>query len=173
MNDIMIDLETLGTSVDTVVISIGAVFFDTTTKELGPTFNMNLKIENQLKTRSINADTLAWWMGQSNAAKKVFSAEALPTVVALSAFVKWVIANAPEDGNVKPWGNGAIFDISILEHLLAEYNIKPPWKFSNVRDLRTFKEYVAGNAKINKLGIEHNALDDAMSQAQYVMENIK
>lgn len=169
----MIDIETLGTAVDTVVLSIGAVFFDTITKELGPKFIMNLKIEDQLETRSITADTLRFWVNQSNAAKKVFNEEALPTAVALNAFSKWVVANAPEDGNVEPWGNGATFDISIMEHLLTEFKVAVPWKFYNVRDLRTFKKYVAGNAKVEKLGIEHNALDDAMSQAKYVMEYVK
>lgn len=173
MQNIMVDIETLGTNADAVVLSIGAVFFDTTTKELGPKFIMNLKIENQLSTRSINADTLRWWMSQSNAAKKVFSDEALSTVVVLSAFVKWVEANAPEDGNVKPWGNGSSFDISILEHLLLEYNLKAPWRYNNVRDLRTFKEYVANDAPIMNAGVKHNALDDAIAQANYVMENTK
>lgn len=173
MQNIMVDIETLGTNADAVVLSIGAVFFDTTTKELGPKFIMNLKIENQLSTRSINADTLRWWKSQSNAAKKVFSDEALSTVVVLSAFVKWVEANAPEDGNVKPWGNGSSFDISILEHLLLEYNLKAPWRYNNVRDLRTFKEYVANDAPIMNAGVKHNALDDAIAQANYVMENTK
>lgn len=82
------------------------------------------------------------------------------------------MANA-DINNVKPWGNGSTFDITIIENLLRQYNVDPPWMFWNVMDLRTFRKYVAGGAKVVKLGVDHNALDDAVSQAMYVMEYIK
>lgn len=172
MNDLMIDIETLSIKDTAAVISIGACFFDTKTKEIGAKFSMNLKLDEQLKNRTVDADTLKWWFTQSDAAKRVFSEEALPTDIVLKTFAAWVLANARVE-EVRPWGNGATFDISILENLFRQYNIDPPWVFWNVRDLRTFREYVAGNAKVTKLGIDHNALDDAMSQAKYVMEHVK
>ena len=168
----MVDIETLGTEEDAAVLSIGACFFDPVTKEIGPKFSMNLQLDEQLKTRSITADTLKWWLQQSDDTKKVFYEETGLTNIVVKAFAAWVLANARLE-DVRPWGNGATFDITILENLLRENSVVPPWKFWNVRDLRTFREYVAGNAKVVKLGVEHNALDDAISQAKFVMEHIK
>lgn len=168
----MIDIETLGVNEDAAVISIGACFFDTKTKEIGAKFSMNLKLDEQLKNRTIDADTLKWWFTQSDAAKHVFNEEAVPSDVVCKMFAAWVLANAQLE-DVRPWGNGATFDITIMENLLRQYNVDPPWMFKNVRDLRTFREYVADNAKVVNLGIDHNALDDAISQAKYVMEYVK
>ncbi len=44
----------------------------------------------------------------------------------------------PKD--VKVWGNGANFDIGILEHAYDQYQIEIPWEFWNVRDCRTIKD---------------------------------
>lgn len=170
--NLMIDLETLGTDVDAVVISIGACFFDPKTKEIGAKFNMNLNVEDQMTTRSITASTLKWWMCQADAAKTVFNEESAATSLILKMFVTWVLTNAkPEE--VVVWGNGANFDISIIEHILKENKVVVPWLYKNVMDLRTFKKYIANDAKIVRHGVHHNALDDAISQAQFVMEYSK
>lgn len=175
MHNLMVDIETLGnTGSDVVVISIGACFFDDIAGEIGAKFSMNLDIADQLKTRVVDAGTLKWWMTQSDAAKKVFSEAAAPTDLVLKTFVAWVVANASVD-QVRPWGNGSSFDISIMEDILRQYRIEVPWKFYNVYDLRTFRQYVGKGAKVDKIGVEHNALDDAISQAMYVIKysNIK
>lgn len=168
MNDLMIDFETLGQTPDTIVISLGACFFDPMNNKIGPTFYMAFEVEDQIKKgRSITADTLKWWMGQSGAAKKVFNEKAKLPKEVLETFSQWVLANSSIK-NVTPWGNGASFDISIIEDLFRDYDVKCPWLFYNVMDLRTFRKYVANNAKVEKLGTNHNALDDAVSQATFV-----
>ena len=88
--DLMIDLETLGTTPETPVISIGAVFFNPETKKLGPTFYLPLAVDEQIsRGRKPTGATLKWWMQQSNAAKKVFNEDAQPVEKALNIFVKW------------------------------------------------------------------------------------
>jgi hypothetical protein len=44
--DLMIDLETLGLTANSVVLSIGAVFFDLEGEDLGPTFYTNVDRES-------------------------------------------------------------------------------------------------------------------------------
>lgn len=167
--DLMIDLETLGTDTKCPVISIGAVFFDTNKKILGPTFYAKLELDEQFKkSRNIDASTLKWWLGQKDAAKQVFKENPTPVDYALRAFVKFV----KQHKNVKPWGNGATFDISIIEDLLKQYGHTPPWMFRNVMDLRTFKRFMADGKKIEVKGTAHNALDDAKAQAQFVIDNL-
>jgi hypothetical protein len=174
MNDLMIDFETLGQTPTTTVISLGAVFFNQETGELGPTFYMAFDIDGQIKKgRTIDGDTLKWWMSQSGAAKKVFNEKAKPAQEVLELFAKWVLSQN-SISKINPWGNGSSFDISIIEDLFRMYGIKCPWLFYNVYDLRTFRRYIANGAKVDKsAGVNHNALDDAINQAKFVIEHYK
>lgn len=169
MNDLMIDLETLGTEPEAPIISIGAVFFDVEKKALGPTFYMALDINEQIKRgRHPTGDTIKWWLGQADAAKRVFHEKAKPSFEVLSLLQQWIKANNPK---VFVWGNGSTFDISLMENIFRMYNIECPWNYNKIMDLRTFKRFQAKGAKVVIPGTAHNALDDAIGQANYVMEH--
>lgn len=169
--DLMIDLETLGTNPDCPVISIGAVFFDKT--GLKSEFYINLDVDKQINDgRRMTADTFKWWMSQTDGAKRVFKEKPTTVSKGLSEFVEFVKKGASVK-RVKPWGNGSTFDISILEDLFEEYEIKVPWLFYNIRDMRTFKEYVYDGKDMKFEGTAHNALDDAKQQANVVIEGLK
>ena len=77
--DIMIDIETLGTSTKCPVISIGAVAFDL--NQIRGQFYVALDIKDQIDSgkRLVDADTIKWWLSQSGAAKKVFKEKAEST----------------------------------------------------------------------------------------------
>ena len=72
--DIMVDLETLGTRQDTIVLEISAVEFNRYTGEIGEVFDAKLDIDDQLSyRRSLSRETLQWWFKQDEAAiKNVF-----------------------------------------------------------------------------------------------------
>ena len=72
---------------------------------------------------------------------------------------------------MKVWGNGSTFDISIMENILNMYRIKLPWSYNGVMDLRTFRRFIARGATVENLGVAHNALDDAKSQAVFVIKH--
>jgi len=171
MRDLMIDLETLGLSSNSPVLSIGAVYFDTETGELGEKFYIVLDLDEQLKNgRPANGNTVKWWMTQSTEAKSVFSSEFSSVNKGLSKFVGWMNSVNPDPF---VWGNGSIFDISTMENILTQYLYEVPWKFYKVMDLRTFGRFNSkGKPKVNK-GTAHNALDDAIAQAQFVLDNYK
>lgn len=170
-NDLMIDLETLGQTPQCPVISIGACLFDIPTKQKGPTFYLALDTSEQLqKGRIPDGSTLKWWMQQTDAAKKVFNEKSVKTLEALTIFNKWIFANIQDSRKYYVWGNGSTFDISILEDLYKMYGISVPWLYYNIMDLRTFKRFVGKNEKLVKSGVNHNALDDAISQVDYVLK---
>lgn len=173
MKDLMIDLETLATTPDTVVISIGACFFDPIFGRSGATFSANLDIQSQLDHgRRVSASTLKWWMNQSTEAKSLFREETWDIQDGLENFTAWVEANREQE--LYPWGNGSLFDIAIMESLLHDYEQKVPWKYSDVMDLRTFRRFCANNTKVDRAaGTHHNALDDALNQAAYVIQHIR
>ncbi len=165
MKDIMIDLETLGKGTEAPVISIGAVYFDS--EGLGKEFYVNLELQSQIDTglRRADASTIQWWMGQSDAAKRVFKESAVPTSKGLLDLVNFIL----EVKDAYVWGNGATFDISILESLLQDYEIPVPWKYNRIMDFRTYKRFLGQGREIDRSkGVHHNALDDAKVQASYI-----
>lgn len=168
---LMIDLETLGTDADCPVIAIGACFFDK--NAIHQKFYRALNVEEQIDDgRKTSGSTIKWWMGQNNAAKEVFREDAVLTQEGIEDFYQWVITYC-HPKNVKPWGHGPTFDIVIIEHLMKMYNVKIPWSYRNVRDLRTFNEFVYDGSATERQGTYHNALDDAITQAQMVIDGLK
>lgn len=168
---LMIDLETMGTDPSAPIISIGAVFFDKT--GFGEKFYKNLSVEDQIeKGRFPDGPTIKWWMSQSDAAKKVFKEDAVATRQGLYEFVNFITANCHKT-KVKPWGNGSNFDITMLEDIFKQYKIEIPWIYRNIRDLRTFREFVYDGKDLKMPGTAHNALDDAVFQACIVIKGMK
>jgi len=168
--DLMIDLETMGVEPDAPVIAIGAVFFSRT--GLGDDFYINIDLAEQIDTnRKVRADTIKWWMAQSNASQKVFKEQATPVRDGLLKFLDFLSAS-PQD-ELKVWGNGPSFDITIIEHLILSYGLAVPWKFWNVFDLRTFKRFVYNGKDMMRAGTYHNALDDAKYQAEIIIKGME
>lgn len=63
--DVMVDTETLATTADAVIVSIGAVKFDISTDEIGDEgFYALVEMEHQARERRISQQTLQWWMGK-------------------------------------------------------------------------------------------------------------
>lgn len=172
VSDLMIDLETLGKGPDAVVISVGACFFNISTAQILGTFYMACTVDDQLEMgRKVDGSTIKFWMTQEGASKKVFHEQAKPFKDVMTIFSKWVL-DTTTISKVKAWGNGSIFDISIMESMFEMCKVKTPWMYNGVMDLRTFKRFVAGGAQVEKLGTNHNALDDAISQAAYVIKHV-
>lgn len=172
MKDLMIDIETMDTKHSAVVLSIGAVFFDTQTKKLGPEFYSTLHIQPQLDLgRTVSGDTLHWWMQQDNRAR-VSSTQLTPRPNrdTIEDFIEFVTRTASQ--GALPWGNGSCFDISIIESLLKSYEALVPWKFWNIQDLRTFNRFIAGGEKHKPPTDAHNALADAKAQAFHVIDMV-
>lgn len=177
MNNIMIDLETMGTGQNSLVIAIGAVFFDPDTGDLGEEFYTNIDWQSGIDAGlEINADTVKWWLEQNSTAIKAILAPGKQIDTALEYFYLWISANAKSPSYVYPWGNGATFDISLLENAYNKVGERLPWKFWNVRDCRTVEYLAKGlvNKKdISFVGTQHNALDDAKYQATYISQMIQ
>lgn len=173
MTDIMIDIETLGTGTDAVVISIGAISFDLTNLTLGDEFYITLKFQDQLdKGRKIQEDTLKWWLSQDLTVLSSAPVNQVPSGSALVDLAEFLRKCEPDIRERKVWGNGATFDISILESLYKTFNMQFPWNYQAAMDLRTFKRFIGKGASIPKIPGKHNALIDAKIQAEYVIDHI-
>lgn len=163
---IMFDAETLGTVADAVIMSIGAVRFDLETDQIDDDgFYASISIESNLDYgRRTQEDTMIWWMGQTPAAMGVFREPKIALAEALKDLSDWV---GPNEHLV--WSNGADFDLPMLAHAYAQTRLTVPWKFFDSRCVRTYKTLPqAANVKVPRTGTHHNALADALYQAQLV-----
>lgn len=164
-NNVMIDLETLGTTADAAIISIGAVRFDLNSDKIDDAaFYSSVSIEsNILFKRSISENTLLWWMQQSKEAQAVFHETKVPLSTALIELSDWIGRD-----RMSMWSNGADFDLPMLAHAYRTYlGEDPPWKFFDNRCFRTYKNLPgAKDIKTERPGIRHNALADAYHQAK-------
>ena len=171
MNDIMLDLETMGTGPTAAIMAIGAVEFDLQAKTPGREFYEVVDLDSAMKAGgTVDASTILWWMQQSDAAREAFKRPGIEIRSALGLFAMWVFNCGGSSASV--WGNGAAFDNVILRSAYDRLGLTAPWSFRNDRCFRTVK---AMHPAIDwpYQGTAHNALADAKSQAVYLMEVVK
>ena len=166
-SELMIDLETAGTAANAPVISIGAVYFNRDTGELGEKFDGRIDVVDALRYGKMSGDTFRWWLLQSDEARKTLTSGFHTAERVFTKFEKFCGLH----GSPRPWGNGASFDITILDVAFPRIlNKQPPWKFWDVRDCRTIKDLAncAGyKYSGDRAGTHHGALDDAIYQAEW------
>ncbi|EEV7650760.1 3'-5' exoribonuclease domain-containing protein [Escherichia coli] len=167
---LMIDLETMGKNPDAPIISIGAIFFDPQTGDMGPEFSKTIDLETAGGV--IDRDTIKWWLKQSREAQSAIMTDEIPLDDALLQLREFIDENSGEFF-VQVWGNGANFDNVILRRSYERQGIPCPWRYCNDRDVRTIVELgkaidFDARTAIPFEGERHNALDDARYQAKYV-----
>ena len=170
MVEISIDLETLDLIPTSYILSIGAVAFDINTgvtlSEFYAVIGFNDDTqENRTKSKKV----IEWWAKQSPQAiteihDKINCIDLQEGLIQLSG---WIHGVTP--GEVTVWGNGATFDISILENA---YNNSPPWSYYNIGDMRTILRHAKakGYTKPEFKGVKHSAHHDAKNQAKIIYE---
>lgn len=170
MIDIMTDLETASTYPNAALVSIGAVAFDPPTGEILSQVYYPISLASSVALRGhIDADTMVWWMQQSDQAREVFrDPEALPLTVALTSFSNWVNSLEEDKNSVNMWGNGATFDNVVLTSAYRSAGLPKPWGYKGDRCYRTLKN-LRPDIELVRVGTHHNALDDAVSQAFHLM----
>ena len=154
---IMLDIETLDVAPTAQLLQIGAVNI------LKPhlDFEATISIDSQQDyLTTVSLDTVDFWQGLPEEAKKRALYGQTPVQDALSCFARWLPKGA------RLFCYGASFDFPILHHHYHMNWLELPW---NYRDLRCFRTIYAQHrehfAKA-KAEIEHDALSDAKAQAQ-------
>ena len=169
-NDIMIDIESLDTSPNCVILTIGAVRFDP--KGMGVVEKLELRpmIEEQTEkfNRVINEDTLRWWSTQSEDAldEAMGDRDRVSFNECMEALYKFCWNRRAV------WSNGASFDIVAMESAWRNLGMRIPWPYYTVRDTRTLYEIAGVSLKDKKYGSKttHKAVEDAEHQAIVVQD---
>lgn len=172
--NIMLDLETLGTTPGCIILSIGACHFDLT--GIKSEFYAKIKMDESQKAGfTVDADTLCWWLKQEDAPRLEVAnqVDALHPAEAMQRFHNWVgnrQTTSDNPNNVLMWGNGSEFDCAILRAYVSMYRIGKIWSDgSNNRCYRTVKNLFPHVPKPEANTSHHNALADAKWQAEHLI----
>jgi hypothetical protein len=164
-NEVMIDIETLSTKNNALILTIGAIKFsrEKDIESLKDTDNFYKRIDIKSCKKlnmDIDNDTVQWWNKQSKdvryeAIENKDRQDIKDVLLELTNFIKdckYVWANSPN------------FDCVILENAYRYCNLEIPWKYWNLRDCRTI--YDLGNTSLKSITAEtkHNSLDDCYNQ---------
>jgi len=171
IDNVMIDIETLGTRPGSVILSIGAVRFNPSAGDADPmiggkTFYRSIDVfDSLMHGLTVDPVTCKWWSNQDPASLGAVcnaTHDLKPALHALSVFIN-------HDDYV--WAKGPDFDLVLLEAAYIKVGLKRPWNYRNTRDVRTILHigqlHQVGNVKdMRTLG--HHALQDAIHQAKQV-----
>lgn len=171
-DEYMIDIETLATTPEAVVLSIGAVKFSQD-EGVTDTFVVKLDLHQQVRARRyMDPDTLSWWMSQNNEARHAaFSSTDREKVrTALENLGAFLGVN-----QLAVWANSPSFDLVILESLYRSAKMNTPWHYSLSRDLRTLRDMAElpsswePDSEVYNF-VDHDPLSDCVWQVEVVRE---
>jgi len=158
----MIDLETMATSPDAQVLTIGGVKFDPFSwHNPHSEFYYRFDIDEQEKLgREIDQRTLDnFWAKQSaEIIEEAFGPDNRHDCrTVLRALKKWYV------GCDEIWSQGS-FDINIMENMCRQVGEPVPWAFWAVNDLRTLLRRMPSDPRKDHEFAAHNALEDSKQQ---------
>jgi DNA polymerase III epsilon subunit-like protein len=160
---IMIDIETLGTTPGSVILSIGAVAFDQRGVHHDKAAHWAIDPASCMAAGlTIDPATVAWWMKQSDAARAAaFPLKTLHINRALNSLREWFEIQQGD----QVWCHGATFDVPLLDAAYRATHLQAPWAYWSARCTRTL--YALADVDVDRTkGTHHNALDDAIAQAE-------
>lgn len=172
---IMVDIETLSTAKNAVVLSIGAVFFDPKTGTVLDEFYKELRLSDQAN-RKVDVSTVQWWVNQvaqHPERASIFSQELngnkCPTRNALLLLRDFIESHRVAEHDLCVWACDPDFDLDILATLYADYDLNVPWKYYEPKSVRTIR-MLGKELGLPKLEEQktHNALEDCIRQAKEV-----
>ena len=167
VSHVMLDLETMGTRSDAAIVAIGAVRFNFDNESTEP-FYVNVNLQSCINAGlRVDGSTIMWWMQQSDDARAMFDrTDDADLYEALSQF------NHFYDPGDCLWSNGANFDPVVLENAYRAVERRVPWKFYDVRCVRTICALAEAMGYERPVfeGTPHNAIDDCMYQITYLKE---
>lgn len=190
-NDFIIDMETLGKTDNSVILSIGILkcpeeplYSITELAKLGMHIKLNRK--QQLAVgRIVEKDTIEWWEQQGEAAKDVLSSLLLVDIVPAFYKIKsFCYENGFDKKNSRIWSRGLIdqrwWQSFVKSCQKYDPNISDFLDFWIWRDVRTVLELLTGNVNgtidfsdTDPRIIKHNALCDCIIDFLRLQEALK
>jgi 3' exoribonuclease, RNase T-like len=176
--DVMVDIETLGTSSDATIFQIAAISFDIRTGDILDNFNgiADISVEDNLK---VDGSTLKWWLNTDKEllAHLLNNGDGSPTEL-LQDFHTWLTQQTPVSSDLFLWGNGILFDNKMIQQQLEDIGLFYPINYKNDRDVRTIVDLAGAKLGLSEKELKdqyndeslvhHNAFDDVLYQVRLV-----
>lgn len=167
--NIMIDIETMGTSENAPIVSLGAVFFHSdgiSSDQFYGVWTLQSVMEYGFVPE---ASTIMWWMDQRIESRIEIIKAKLPIYPELLRFEIWLeelmLITKGEKKDLRIWCNGANFDGVLLRYTIRKVLDKEAmWHQGQERCYRTIIKLLQ-EKHFDKLPTQHIALDDAVDQA--------
>jgi hypothetical protein len=166
---IMIDIETMSTASNALVLSVGAVSW--MMNKQGPIFTecreWVLDPRQQfVYGRGTSAGTLKFWMDQPASAREHWLCGQLSSIGACINGVRAICDGGDDDAEV--WSNGIVFDLGNLASLSEQIGEPVPWKYNAARDARTIYRVTprlrTRPAHTPVIGLAHTPIYDCKTQ---------
>lgn len=168
--DVMIDIETLGTQPGSVITQIAAVAHGADYD-----FVQKIAVSSALRYKlSVDADTLSWWNKQSEEAWNAATLGGEPLGLVLKSFADFLAKlrkgsdESATGRTLRVWGDGANFDITLLECAYRACSLPIPWVYKEVNCYRTLRNVLDSKKPAAK--VAHDALSDARAQCVHLRE---
>ena len=126
LKHLMVDLETLATSPDAAILTMGAVTFDPKSDKIFDEFYVRIDLESVTELgMTVDEKTVEWWGTQSAEAQDEAFSE-IDRINIREAFDRlykfcW--------GAKRVWSHGAAFDVVICENIFRKLNKAVPWNY--------------------------------------------
>ena len=180
MKNIVIDIETLGTKLNKnrqvpVVLSLGAVLI--VDGKIADSLLVHFNPGEQIARGAfIDMDTLNWWLNTDAAefCKLIELANASSNEESLDKFASWVAMHTDDQEYLPIWGNSHSFDCTNLEYIYTLFDREIPWSYRGESCFRTLKKLCSWDCKPTTFkGTQHNAIDDATHEAEWLINCAK
>lgn len=181
---IMIDIETMGSAVNSVILSVGAVRFNPFATSVGypPTLNNYEDLHTYFYERATMSSGLAagfevdaqtiekFWLTNPEMFKEAIKQPRNDIKRLLNKLSKWYHSSSD---NEPVWANGSTFDLAILNHAYNKMHSggRPPWRFKDELDQRTMFRIAPVDKRDNPY--PHNPLWDAWTQALSLQDSFR
>ncbi len=182
---VSIDIESLDTGTNAVILSVGAAFFDFEEHDevtIKDTLHVGLSVEEQLKLgRTISDRTWRFWVDElTKMHKSPFPDKMMDPQQAMVVLGNWLTKIKRHETErlgktvrIMVWCRGPQFDFVNLNSLCHQVKLPDlPVQYSSVRDARTFCAGLTHEQRDDltaSLGLcPHSAVDDAMAQVHHI-----
>lgn len=188
---VVIDIETLGTTPDSIIVDLSAVWFNPNERNdhqdlMNQSFNVKFSVSQQKKLGfNVSKGTLDWWKNQDKKAQKMIMPAKYDHKISegFDAFKLWCTENGIYRKKDVQWFSrgGTVFDFPIIENKFVYitnqevYNDYTPWFFWTVNDVRTVIRTATLDFSKTELDVSdaldmesitlHNSIDDCILEA--------
>ena len=151
---VMLDLETLSTQKNAVIVSISAVKFSLA-EGITEKFKINVDPFSGKKLGlHIDPDTIAWWQKQDKAASDAWKINPETLQDALASFKKWYGTKS-----LPTWANSPSFQCMILQSSFSAIGQGTPWNFYDECCFRTVSKLFP-DVEFEKTGLSRYKLSE-------------